>query len=105
MYVVSSKVVNSFFFFVVIKIKPENVRFPSLCIHEEKNRAIINVSPIMAYYPFGYDGICVCEGENQFCYMTFSFCILYAIGEELCGYILKGCRNGHSEEHDGCGRL
>lgn len=74
-----------------------------VCI--KKNHTIINVSPIMAYYPFGYDGICVCEGENQFCYMTFSFCILYALGEELCGHILKGCRNGHSEKHDGCGRL
>lgn len=73
-----------------------------LCI-KKKNWAVINVSPIMAYYPFGYDGICVCEGENQFCYMTFSFCISYAVGEELCGHILKGCRNGHSEEHDGCG--
>lgn len=101
MYVVSSKVVN-YFFFVVIKIKPKNVRL-YVCIN--KKTAIINVSPIMAYYPFGYDGICVCKGENQFCYMTFSFCILYAVGEELCGYILKGCRNGHSEEHDGCGRL
>lgn len=44
------------------------------------------------------------EGENQFCYMTLTYSILHVIGEEICGHILKGCRNGHLEEHvDGCG--
>lgn len=60
----------------------------------------------MVYYPFSYDGIFGCtEGENQFRYMTFSYSILYVTGEEIYGHILKGCRNGHLEEHDGCGTL
>lgn len=47
----------------------------------------------------------VSEGENQFCYMTFSYSILNAIGETYMWAHFERLSNGHLEEHDGCCKL
>lgn len=60
----------------------------------------------MVYYPFCYDRIFGQWGWKSILLHDLLLCsILYAMGEKIYGHILKGCRNGHLEKHDGCGRL